>query len=111
MDGYNERVHCKKQHASSIRTIPSYRRFESSNSMQYRTTLFNCIHVYLISEATDSKQYRPQNAYEVSNTNNFGSVSNSLERLAAESGCMSSKLASGYISFSANKQRRQSSME
>ena len=59
--------------------------------MQYRSMLFNCIYVYLICEVTDSKQYRPRNAeYEVSNTNNFGSVSNSLERLAAASGCMSS---------------------
>ena len=58
--------------------------------MQYRSMLFNCIHVYLICEATDSKQYRPHNALcEVSNTNNFGLVSNSLERLATASGCLS----------------------
>ena len=47
-------VHRKKQHASSIRTIPSKNIafiqvffFESSNSMQYRSMLFNCIHVHL----------------------------------------------------------------
>ena len=41
---YNERVHRKKQHASSIRTIPSKHIafiqvffFESANSMQYRS--------------------------------------------------------------------------
>ena len=63
--------------------------------MQYRSMPFNCIHVYLIFEATDSKQYRPQNAlflYEVSTTNNLGFVSNSLERLAPASGCMSSNI-------------------
>ena len=50
---YDENVHGKKQHASSIRTIPSKNTafiqvffFESSNSMQYRSLLFNCIHVY-----------------------------------------------------------------
>ena len=61
--------------------------------MQYHSMLFNCIHVYLICEATDSKQYFSRNAkYEVSNTNIFGSISNSLERLAAASGCMSSSI-------------------
>ena len=45
--GFNERVHRKKQHASSIRTIPSKNiafihvfRFKSSNSMQYRSMLY-----------------------------------------------------------------------
>ena len=44
IDGYNERVHHKKQHASSIHTIPSKNIafiqvffFESRNSMQYRS--------------------------------------------------------------------------
>ena len=44
---YNERVHCKKQHASSIHTIPSKNiasiqvfLFESINSMQYRSFTF-----------------------------------------------------------------------
>ena len=47
-DGYNERVHRNKQHASSIRTIPSTNIafiqvfcFDSSKSMQYRSMLFN----------------------------------------------------------------------
>ena len=41
------------------------------------------IHVY-VCEATDSMQYRPPNAIqEVSNTHHFGSVSDSLGRLAA----------------------------
>ena len=58
--------------------------------MQYCSMLFYCILVYLTFEATCSKQYLPQNAsYEVSNTNNFGSVSNSLKRLAAAGECMS----------------------
>ena len=37
-------------------------------------------------------QYRPPNAVqEVSDTNHFGSVSDSLRRLAATSECMASK--------------------
>ena len=46
IDGYTERLHRKKQHASSIRTIPSKNIafiqvlfFEPSNSTQYRLTL------------------------------------------------------------------------
>ena len=46
----NERVHRKKQHASSIRTIPLKNIafihvfcFESSNSMQYRSMLCSCL--------------------------------------------------------------------
>ena len=44
-----------------------------------------------ICEATDSMQCRPPNEYhEVSNTNHFGSVSDSLGRLAGASECMAS---------------------
>ena len=50
------------------------------------------IHVYF-SKATDSMQYRPPNAYqEVPSTNHFGSVSDSLVRLAAASQCMASSI-------------------
>ena len=53
------------------------------------------IHVYFC-EATDPVQYRPPNAYqEVSNTNHFGSVSDSLGwtlgRIAAASQCVASQ--------------------
>ena len=75
--------------------LPSFRISVSNRVIQCNIAQC-CVHVYLIFEATDSKQYRPQNAsYEVSNTNNFGSVSNSLERLAAASGCMSSITKNG----------------
>ena len=47
VDGYNERVHRKKQRASSIHTIPSTNIafiqvffFELRNSMQYRSLTF-----------------------------------------------------------------------
>ena len=45
VDGYNERVHRKKQRASSIHTIPStniafIQVFELRNSMQYRSLTF-----------------------------------------------------------------------
>ena len=61
IDGYNERVHRKKQHASSIHTIPSTNIafiwvffFDSKNAMQYRSLKFT------FCEATYSKQYRPR---------------------------------------------------
>ena len=42
----------------------------------------------------DSMQYRPPNDYqEVSNTNHFGSVSDSLGQLAAASQCTASDLS------------------
>ena len=57
--------------------------------IQYRDNV-DFIHVYFC-EATDSMQYRPPNAYqEVSNTNHFGPVSDSLGRLVAVSECMAS---------------------
>ena len=52
-------------------------------------TLFY-IHIYFC-KATDSMQYRPPNANQgVSNTKHFGSVSDSLCRLAVTSECMAS---------------------
>ena len=45
-----------------------------------------------VCEATDSMQYRLPNAYqEVWNKKRFGSVSDSLDRLAAASECMASQ--------------------
>ena len=82
---YNESAHRKEQLASGINTIPHI--CDTVKNV-------NFIHVYFC-EATDSKQYRPPNAYiyqEVSNTNHFGSVSESLGGLAAMSQCMSSRL-------------------
>ena len=68
--------------------------------IRYSQTNVELIHVC---EATDSMQYRPANAYrEVSNTYQFGSVSNSLGRLAASSQCM----ASGYKFLAAYHQKQ-----
>ena len=45
--------------------------------------------LFTLTFTMDSKQYRPANAYqEVSNTNNFGSVSDSLRRLEDANQCM-----------------------
>ena len=72
----NKSVHRKEQLATRINTIPYI--------------FFYFIHVYFC-KVTNSMQYRPPNVYqEVSNTNYFGSVSDSLGRLAALSQCMAS---------------------
>ena len=53
---------------------------------------FDFIYVYFC-KATDSMQYRIPNEYqEVSNTNHFGSVSDSRSRLTAVSHCVASDL-------------------
>ena len=68
---YNESVHRKEQ----------------PELIRYRKTYIKnveFIHVYFC-EATDSVQYRQPNTYqEVLNTNHFGSVSDSLGRLASQ---------------------------
>ena len=57
--------------------------------IRYRN-FFDFIHVYFY-EATDSMQCHTPNGYQVvSNTNHFGSVSDSLGRLSAMSLCMAS---------------------
>ena len=72
---YNESVHQKEQLVGRINTI---------------TYFFYFIHVHFC-EAMDSMQYRPSKTnQEVSNTNHFGSVSDSLGQLASASECMAS---------------------
>ena len=67
----------------------------------YRKKIFDFIHIY-ICEATDSMQYRPPNAYqEVSNTNHFGSISDSPGRFVAASQCIATKYYTKTI-FSLN---------
>ena len=76
---YNERVHQKEQLATRINMLPKKVDF---------------FHIYFY-EVRDSVQYRPPNANQVSTANHFGSVSDSLDRLAAASECMASSRKAG----------------
>ena len=81
VNNYNESVHRKEQLASRIK-------YDTVTNVDF-------IHVYCC-EATHSMQYRlPNSNLKVSNTNHFGSVSDSLVRLVAAIQCMSSLFTLG----------------
>ena len=76
-------------HIVDIMKVYIERNNEQVELIRYRKNV-DFIHVYFC-EATDSMQYRPPNVnQEFSNTNHFGSFSDSLGRLSASSECMAS---------------------